>query len=650
MKKLLSLLLLLTVSIVSGQNDTIVGLDEIVLNGIRSTNKTPISNTIISRDSLQTTYQGFEISNIINLTPNIITHNDNGTPFGYTYFRIRGLDQSRINMTLNGIPLNEPEDQGVFFSNFPNFIDNIKSLEIQRGVGTSTNGTSPFAGSINFISQDGLNETLELKGTLGSFNTYRGGVTYQSGLVDNTSVFLNFSSFATDGYKYNSGASGNSIFLTGKHFTNNRDFMISMFAGNAKNEMSWKPTSYSDILKDKKINYTSDDGDDYFKQVFVQVQEIERVNDKTNLTTTVFFNNLNGGYDYLGFDGGSNGNTNLFLTSYFFGLTSNLNYNYNGNKINLGVSGNLYQREHSYTFTDTNTGFKNEFSTFLKYARSLGDFTLYGDIQYRYTDFSYKGDVALEKIEWNFLNPKVGITYSVSENNEVFASVGSSKREPTRTDLFGGNDYLLPDSNIDSTPEQVIDYEIGYKLRGKVFNLNANLFYMDFKDEITLSGGTSPTGVPLSRSVDKSFRTGLEIDLEYKINKMFNIGYTESYMKSEIKNGGETFEPILSPKTIRNIVLRYDYKGFLIEAVSKHQSNSNINLENTESLEKFTIFDSNLGYRNNKFSVILNIQNITDKLYFTNGGMLDRNFEPTNEPHYFIGNPRSFYLTTKIFL
>ena len=628
--------------------DSIINLDEVVLNGVRSIKATPVTNTLISRDSLQRTYQGFEVSNIINVTPNVTAHSDNGTPFGYTYFRIRGLDQTRINMTLNGVPLNEPEDQGVYFSNYPNFIDNIKSLEIQRGVGTSTNGVSSFAGSINFVSQDGNDENLELKTTYGSFNTYRGSFTYQTGLKKNLSLYTNISTYTTDGFKRNSGGVGHSLFLVGSYLTSDRKISVTGFTGISKNEMAWKPIAYSDILEDPETNYVENDADDDFQQTFIQVQHLERFNNYIKLNTSIFYNNLDGEFDYLTYDFGSEGQPNLFLDSHFFGLISNLNYSKGSETINFGVSSNFYQREHRYTFAETNTGFKNEYSAFVKVLKKYNDLSFYFDLQYRHTNFNYVGDVEMDKINWDFLNPRIGLSYEVNKANDLYVSIGQSKREPTRTDLFGGNDYLLPDTVLNTTPEQVIDYELGYKGRFNNLSLNANLFYMDFEDEITLSGGVSPNGVPLSRSVDNSFRTGLEIEMTYRISKTFTLGYTEAFTYSEIENNNEVFEPILTPRTVRNVTLRYDRNGFMVELITKYHGESYINLENTEITPNFTIFNTNMGYYNDKFSIILNVQNLTDTLYFTNGSMVGRDFGPADEPHYFVGNPLSFYLTTKI--
>jgi iron complex outermembrane receptor protein len=658
MRKILLALTIVFSNLVIAQNttvsDTINTLDEVVLNGVRSLDLTPISKTLITRDEVQLTYQGFEVSNIINQTPNITAHNDNGTPFGYTFFRIRGIDQTRINMTLNGVPLNEPEDQGVYFSNYPNFLDNIKSLEIQRGVGTSSNGVSSYAGSINFTSPLGKEENLTIKGTGGSFDTYRVGVTYETGIKNNMSMYFNMSTYSTNGYKYNSGGSGQSVFIGVNYLTSDRDIKFTGFSGRSVNEMAWKPVALSDIEKDPRTNYTDQDANDLFKQSFLQVEHLERFNNYFKLNSSVFYNHLDGGFDYLTYDLGSEGEQNLFLLSHFFGAISNLNYSKDNDNVNVGVSGNFYQREHSYTWANTNTGFKNEFSTFVKYLRTLGDFSVYGDLQYRYVNFDYSGDVELgQTVDWNFLNPKLGVTYSFDKNNELYTSVGKSQREPTRTDLFtdpdgNASDYLLTNSVLNTTSEKVVDYELGYNRRSSNIGFSVNLFYMDFKDEITLSGGISPNGVPRSRTVDDSFRTGVEIDFTYRITEAFTIGYVESYTHSEIENNGETFEPILTPNTIRNLSLKYDRKGILVELISKHHSESYIDLENTAVTPKFTIFNANVGYHNQKFSLMLNVQNLTDKLYFTNGSMVGRDFGPADEPHYFVGNPLSFYVTGKI--
>lgn len=315
-KRLLIALVTLFTTTIYAQNDTIKTLDEVTIQGIRSTKNTPVTQKTIFRDEIQNTYQGFEVSTLLNKTPNVTMSTDNGTPFGYTYFRIRGIDQTRINMTLNGVPLNEPEDQGVFFSNYPNFLDNIQSVEVQRGVGTSTNGVSSFAGSINFSSPNGLEKGGNIRYTSGSFNSTKISSSYSTGLNSKKlALYTNTSIYQTDGYRYGSGGNGKSLFLSGGYFGENNKLKFTGFIGNSKNGMAWQPVSEDEVNDDPRKNYNENDAWDNFTQSFIQLEYSNKINSNTNLSTSVFYNKLDGGYDYV-----MNGTKNLFLQSNFMVL------------------------------------------------------------------------------------------------------------------------------------------------------------------------------------------------------------------------------------------------------------------------------------------------------------------------------------------
>lgn len=630
--------------------DSIVKLDEIVVNGIRSGKTTPVTEKTITRSEIQKTYQGYEVSSILsNKTPNVTTSSDNGTQFGYTYFRIRGIDQTRINMTLNGVPLNEPEDQGVFFSNYPNFTDNIQSMEVQRGVGTSSNGVSSFAGSINFNSPSGFDKETSIKYTVGDFNTVRLSTTYSSGLNSKKmALYVNGSTYSTDGYRYNSGGNGTSLFISGGYFGDKNKLKFTGFTGNSKNGMSWMAVSESDINNDQRTNYNKDDGWDNFTQTFTQLEYTNKVSANSLLSSSVFYNRLNGGYDYLTPQFGG-GNRNLFLASNFYGVVTNLNYKGEKLKVDFGISGNIYNREHSYTFLETNKGFKNELSSYLKLNRNVNKMVFSLDLQQRFVQFDYKGDVSLSVQKWSFFNPKIGFMYNFTNKTNLYATVGKSNREPTRTNMFSGLDWLETFNDI--KPESVIDYEFGLNHVSDELSLQTNLFYMDFTNEIALIGGVSPSGVPLTSSVDNSFRTGLEIDLKYKVFKSFSIIWNEAITYSEINNNGETFEPILTPKLIRNLGLSFNKDKFFVELMSKTHSESYIDLENKNKTPRFTIFNANLGLNIDKvLSVVLSVNNITNVKYYTNGNMVNPDFSPATERHFFANPKRNMFITFKFTL
>ena len=651
-------IVLFTTTIYS-QNDTIKNLDEVTINGIRSTKNTPVTQKTLFRSDIQKTYQGFEVPTLLNKTTNVTMHSDNGTPFGYTYFRLRGIDQTKINMTLNGVPLNEPEDQGVFFSNYPNFLDNVQSVEVQRGVGTSTNGVSSFAGSINFTSPSGFEKGGNIRYTVGSFNSVKLSSTYSTGLSSKKlALYTNASIYETGGYRYNSGGKGTSLFLSGGYFGDKNKLKFTGFIGNSQNGMAWQPVSESDINNDPRTNYNKDDAWDDFTQSFLQLEYGKRINSTTNLNTSIFYNKLDGAYDYLTSNFGSNGKRNLFLQSNFYGVVTNLNYKGETTKLDFGVSANTYNRFHDYDsmLTDplnNNKGTKQELSSYLKVSQQFENLVLTLDLQKRYVRFDYDGNVQLNTINWNFFNPKAGFVYNFTNKSNVYFTVGQSFREPTRTNMFSGNDWLIDGSFNNVKPEKVVDYEFGVKHTSDKLVLQANLFYMNFSNEILPSGGTTPNSVGNSVSAPNSFRKGVEIDFKYNITKHISLDYNQSltYTKFEdiVVNNTQldSGQAILTPRNIFNIGLTYNKKGFLFGVTSKSQSSSYLDLSNQNRIDSFTVLNSVIGYENNNYSVLLSVNNITSERYYTNGSMVARDFSISNERHLFTNPLINTFLTLR---
>jgi len=669
MKKFLTLLAIVLTSITFGQvQDTtkVNTLDEVTIQGIRSTKNTPVTQKTLFRSEIQKTYQGFEVATLLNKTTNVTMSTDNGTPFGYTYFRLRGIDQTKINMTLNGVPLNEPEDQGVFFSNYPNFLDNIQSVEVQRGVGTSTNGVSSFAGSINFTSPSGFNKGGNVRYTIGAFNSVKLSSTYSTGLSSKKlALYTNASVYQTGGYRYGSDGKGKSLFLSGGYFGTNNKLKFTGFIGNSQNGMAWQPVSETDINDNPRTNYNKDNAWDDFTQSFLQLEYGKRINSTTNLNTSIFYNKLDGGYDYALVS-----TRNLFLQSNFYGVVTNLNYKGETTKIDFGVSVNTYNRFHDYKFNEyyeytensdlNNKGTKQELSSYLKFSQQFEKLILTLDLQKRYVRFDYDGNFELNTISWNFFNPKAGFVYNITNKSNIYFTVGQSFREPTRTNMFNGGDspsIFNFDTNLiygftNVKPEKVVDYEFGFKHTSNKLVLQANLFYMNFSNEILPSGGTAPNSVGNSVSSPNSFRKGVEIDFKYNITKYLSFDYNQSltYTKFEDIFVNDTQldsgQAILTPRNIFNIGLTYNKKGFLFGVTSKSQSSSYLDLSNENKIDSFTVLNSVIGYENDDYSVLLSVNNITSEKYYTNG-MVDRNFALSSERHLFTNPLINSFLTLR---
>ena len=618
-----------------------VQLDTVVLNGVRADVKTPVSQKTITAQDIQQVYSGQELPVILNKTPNITSNSDGGHPQGYNYFRLRGIDQTRINMTLNGVPLNEPEDQGVYFSNYPNFAKNIKSLQIQRGVGTSTNGVASFAGSINFESKQGLEKSTELELEYGSWDTKRINFTYGSGLSKNGkfSSFINLSKFETDGYKYHSGGDGYSGFVGLGYYGNTDTFKFTAFSGNSNANMSWFAVAENDIKVDSRTNYNDINDDDNFSQTLAMLEYKKFLNSKNSFSTTIFYNRLDGEWDLNVGD-----KLNFGLHSNFYGIIGNYTWKPDNFNINVGVSGNKYDRNHTMVILpDTefeyynNTGYKDEFSTYLKVKYDIDKFTVFGDAQYRYSTFTYNGDVNLEKQDWKFFNPKFGITYNVDKNFNIYTSIGQSHREPTRSDMFGGEDNLIEFINV--TPEEVVDYEIGANYKDDKLQLQTNVYYMDFNNEITLIGALGSYGLQQFGNVETSYRSGVEVDLGYDINKNLTVKYNGVYSDNKITDQGITFEPLYTPRLIQNLALNFHTDKFFVEVSGKQHSKSYLDFANENTTPSFVIANFNSGITMGNFGIKVQLINVFGTEYFTNGYM------DGGVKNFYVNAPTSVYGT-----
>lgn len=657
MKKL-AFLFLTMLSSLSYSQDTIdtnsINLKEVTIQGIRADEKTPVSQKTITKKDIDNIYHSQEVPMLLNTTPNIVSSTDGGHNMGYTYFRLRGIDQTRINMTLDGVPLNEPEDQGVYFSNYPDFINSVRSMQIQRGVGTSTNGVSSYAGSINFESSNGFNKGTEAQMGYGSFNSYRFSVENETGLTSKkTSFYTRFSTFGTDGYKYNSGSRGYSFFLSGGYYGTKDIFKVTAFSGRSFNQMSWFAVSEYDIENDPRTNYNTDKENDDFMQSMVILNHKHKFKSST-LSTSVFYNRLDGNWSLdLEPLGGGTDVLNFMLSSNFYGITSNYNITRDKFRFNAGVSGNMYERYHSMSILPSfdklynNVGRKNEISSYLKLGYDINKFTLFGDAQIRAVSFNYFGNLDVPNFNWLFFNPKAGIVYNHCKHYNFYLSVGQSHREPTRTDMFFGEDD--PTSYTSIKPESVIDYELGTNINLTRLKLQGNLYYMSFKNEITLLGAIGSNGLPLMTNVENSFRSGVELDITYKLvkDKVVNITLinTSAFSYNKITDSGREFVPLYTPNVIVNggIILSNKKDNLRVVFDTKYHSESYIDWENTLKTPSFVVLNAQIDYTFLKsYNLSLRLNNLTNERYFTNG------YGVGTDRYFFVNPPFNFFVTFRI--
>ena len=631
--------------------DTIL-IREVIVLGNLADKSIPVSFQNLSAKDITLNNFGQEPSFILAQTPSISMSSDAGSYWGYSYIRLRGIDQTRINMTLNGVPLNEPEDQGVYFSNYPDFFQSIRNVQIQRGIGMSKNGTSSFAGSILLESElpDTASEYSIYTG-IGSFGSSRITASCNTGNKNGFATIFRASLLSSDGYKYHSGNKAKSFFINSTYQKRANLFTITAFVGNQRNHLAWLGAPMDSIRENPRYNRSSNENDN-FTQAHVQFHFQHLINNHSKINTCAYYNYLEGNYD---FDLNNfldlprtNEMYNYALASHFIGWFTNYTINFDHFNLSSGLHINHYTREHigsekTLGWLYTNHGNKNEFSGYMRGSYKIGKLSLYADGQYRSIDFKYFGDVHLPVFNWNFFNYNAGFVYKLNERINLFYSFGKINREPTRNDLFLGNDNLLSDSlgnalyaNI--LPERVIDHEFGLRSKMERLSVNVNFYYMSFKNENNLNGEMGPTGLPLHSNTAQSYRSGIELDLKYNFDNGFILANNSSISKNKIRESGESIQPVLSPRCLINQSVIYNYKHISMIVSGRYQSSSFIDYGNMYKIPDFFTFDTKVTYTVKWLQLSFAINNLTNQQYFTNG-----NLDINNSPVYFVQAPINFY-------
>ncbi|WP_343688268.1 TonB-dependent receptor [Chitinophaga sp.] len=620
--------LLWTLFVNAQDKDTITRkkLDEVVI--YKANTITPVTYQNLNMKVIDQKNTGQEPPFLLSETPSVTVYSDAGSYQGYSYYRMRGMDQTRINTTLDGMPLNEPEDQGAYFSNYPDILNSISNIQIQRGVGTSKNGAASYAGSVQLFSPD-LHDTAKVTigGGYGSYNSYRVFGEYQTGVKNHKALYVRASQVATDGYKYHAANNSQSIFVSGGLFYDKSTWKLNVMAGHQKNDMAWLGVADTLIAKDRRTNANLPDEKDHFFQGLVQLQNTWQPTAHTTISSSVYYTYLKGGYgfdvnNYMGLP--SEGY--LFdynFQSHFVGLFSNYTLSKEHFKWTTGIHGNLYNRRHLGTDNVDgelyrNKGYKNELSAFSKIEYYLNRFTLYADLQYRVTTFDYKGSVPFNEMHWQFFNPKAGMNYAVNNYTSIYYSIGRTGREPTRNDLFAGNDDLPANSTFQQQAESVVDQELGVRINRQHFNVQLNGYYMNFNNEIVLNGKIGPNGLLLTDNVKRSYRTGIELNASYQCHA-FLFSNNSAFNHSRIEEEKTTFSPILTPRFIINQEVAYQYKKLDLAVSGRYQDHSYLDFANTNTIKGYVLVNARAAYTIGGCTLSLFVNNITGAKYYNNG-------------------------------
>ena len=540
-------------------------LDEVLVKSIRVDTDSPITHSNVDKEELAKTNLGQDIPVLLNYLPSVVTTSDAGAGIGYTYIRVRGSDASRVNITINGIPYNDSESQGTFWVNMPDFASSIENLQLQRGVGTSTNGSGSFGASLNILS-DGVSDNAfsEIGIAGGSFNSQKYNVKFSTGLLnDHFEVSGRLSKITSDGYIDRASSDLKSYFLQGAFINDNTLIKALVFGGKEKTYQAWYGIDAETLENDRTYNpagiYTDDDGNvkfydnetDNYSQDHYQLFWNQKINN--NWTTNLGLNYTYGrGYyeqykedeDFVFYNfepieiGGEVINTTdlirrRWLDNDFYVINANANYKKDNLEVSTGIFYSHYDGDHfgeviwaKYASNSEirdryyeGNGKKNEFTVFAKATYKFKEkWSIYGDLQGRFLTYKTSGltsdRVPLEVNEkYNFFNPKTGLTYELSNKNQLYVSYGKAHREPRRADFENGI----------TKPEKLDDYELGWRFKAQKNTINTNIYFMNYKDQLVLTGAIDDTGAPLRATSGKSYRLGVEIDATFLICDNFRM-------------------------------------------------------------------------------------------------------------------------------
>jgi len=571
--------------------------EEVFVTATRAKENAATTYKNIDKDEIRKNNLGQDIPFLINQTPGVVVSSDAGAGIGYTSMTVRGSDNERINITLNGIPLNDAESMGSFFVNLPDFASSVQSIQVQRGIGTSTNGAGAFGASLN-IQTDALEAEpyAELNNSFGSYNSWKNTLKVGSGLINNKYAFnARLSRVASDGYINRARSDLKSFYVDGGLYTDKHILKATVFSGKEKTYQSWYGTpeplisgDYSRLeeyaaamelytpeelnrLKEegRKYNYyTYDNQTDNYTQTHAHLQYTFEASDKLNLNAALHYTRGAGYYEEFrpedkmiryGMDTVFHGQDTIsrsdlirrrWLDNHFYGVTYSANYKANSKlSFIFGGAYNQYRGKHygeviwARYASNSNLGDryyyneadKNDFNFFVKADYRLDNWLFNADLQYR--NIYYLGEGDDDKVKdlyfkdkLNFFNPKVGATYFINSNSNLYASYAFASKEPKRSD------YVENPLNEFPKPEQMQNVEAGYRFRDQQFNIGANVYGMFYKNQLIPTGALNDVGAALRQNVEDSYRIGFELDAAWNINSHFVWGVTAALSQNKIKN------------------------------------------------------------------------------------------------------------------
>ena len=516
--------------------------ESITVTAVRADDRLPVTTTNLDREEIDELSYGQDPPALLESTPSATWTSDSGIGSNYSYLSLRGIHHNRLNFTLDGAPLNDPAEHALYFNNFHGLLSMVDSVQVQRGVGTSTVGSPSYGGSVNFASLPFTAEReVDATMVLGSYDTTRASVGFQTGVLDSGfAVAARVATASTDGYRDHSGTDHRTVFLNAAWQGSRTQLKLVSFSGREETELSYLAVDADTLRSDPTYNPMAEEETDRFDQSFAQLQLTHLLGDDTVLSASVYANAADGWFR-LWDDPVARGQLLEFgIDQHFLGSMVSLSHTAGRLETTVGVHYNDFEGDHTLHAGSErlylNTGYKEQASAFVKTAWERGPWVLFGDLQLRWAEFSYRGRVDLGPVSWDFVDPKVGARYRLSPHTSVYASVGRAQREPARLDLLAGEDDATVRHDLEAVrPERVLDVEAGLSVATRRLALEANLYAMEFTDEIALTGELSDIGLPLRRNVDSSFRRGLELDLRWVLGRHWSLTHASSFSHNRIE-------------------------------------------------------------------------------------------------------------------
>lgn len=686
-------------------------LEPLEVKAVRASDRSPFTKINLSKLQIAQNNQGQDIPFVLNQTPSVTVTSDAGNGVGYTGIRIRGTDASRINVTLNGIPYNDAESQGTYFVDLPDILSSTGSIQIQRGVGTSTNGAGAFGATINLSTNETNKEAYaSFNNSFGSFNTWKNTVNLGSGLINNRfTVDARLSKISSNGYVDRASSNLQSYYISGAYLNDKSTIRFNTFSGKEKTYQSWYGIDETTLGTNRTFNPAGtekpgapyDNQTDNYTQTHYQLFFNQEINAALSFNIASFLTKGKGYYEeYKGesafqdygldeFIAGSDTISNtdlvrqLWLDNSFYGQTFALQYKKNKDEITLGGSWTQYDGNHFGKIVWARLGVPKDFEYYrLKaqkrdfniYAKWLGRidsrWNAFADIQFRkvgHEMFGFRNNPSLTiNRNFNFLNPKAGLSYFYNGIN-AYLSYAVANKEPNRDDFEAG-------TSQQPLHETLHDIELGFESKKSGYSIAATLYYMAYLNQLVLTGRLNDVGSYTRVNTPRSYRSGLEIQGEVTLSKWLNLGANATFSRNKIKSFTEYIDNYddgkqqaiehrntdisFSPGLIGNgSINMVPFKNTFINLMGKYVSSQFLdNTQNKERMLKaYYSQDIRMGYaiKNKvfgKIDLMLQVNNLFNSLYEPNGYTYPYIYESSivNENYFYPMAGTNFMLVLNI--